>query len=125
MIVIEDFAFTGCTSLQNVDAPGMTMQYVADNALNWGLGIDSYGNTFIVVVHCSDGVLVLNGESESSGGGGGEYETTHVTYASWSGLPDWTGRIEGPLYYQYIPQAGYIETATLNEGITEISMSVF
>ena len=68
MIVIEDFAFTGCTSLQNVDAPGMTMQYVAENALTWGLGYDYMsGLTFAVVVNCSDGVLVLNGESESSG----------------------------------------------------------
>jgi hypothetical protein len=46
---------------------GFTTDYVVNNATNWSLGLDSNYHKFLVVVYCSDGVVVINDKSGSSG----------------------------------------------------------
>ena len=48
--------------------PLFTMYEVATNASYWGLGFGMSG-THTVVVYCYDGILILNGDSGSSGSG--------------------------------------------------------
>lgn len=42
------------------------------NAPYWGLGIDTIGGKFMMVVYCNDGTVVINGNEGSSSGNGGE-----------------------------------------------------
>jgi hypothetical protein len=46
--------------------PNLYKDYVASKAKYWGLGIASDYSTFVVVVECNDGTVVING-----GGGSG------------------------------------------------------
>lgn len=67
---IGEVAFYGCDTLQEMYFPGMSMDYVANNSLYWGIGIKgSTGKTFMVTAYCSDGFVVLNAKSGSSSGG--------------------------------------------------------
>jgi hypothetical protein len=60
-------AFYGCQSLSEVRFPGMKKTAVAENALDWQLGINTmYEKAQTIIVYCKDGVLVLNSASESS-----------------------------------------------------------
>lgn len=58
-------AFYDC-GVQEMYAANMTSIYVLDNFTTWSLGFDSYENTHMVVVYCSDGTVVLNGNSGDS-----------------------------------------------------------
>ena len=70
MTSIGSYAFFGCDTLQEMYFPGMGMDYVANNSLSWGIGLNSVtGNTFMVTAYCMDGIVVLNAKSGSSSGG--------------------------------------------------------
>lgn len=63
---IGEGAFYYCDNLTEVWFDGITRADVAQNAPIWYLGVSSLGNTFTVICHCIDGILVLHGDSESS-----------------------------------------------------------
>ena len=52
--------FIGCDNLVEYHMPGFTINQVKTNAFDWGLGIDGDYCKFLVVVYCSDGVVVIN-----------------------------------------------------------------
>ena len=59
--------FFDCPNVIEIAFASLTCQYVVANALNWGLGIDGNYHKFLVVAYCSDGIVVINDDSGSSG----------------------------------------------------------
>ena len=78
-------AFYGC-GVQEMYVTNMPTIYILDNFSGWSLGFDSYENTHMVVVYCSDGTVVLNGNSgdSSSSMDGSMYDS--VIYYDDSGM---------------------------------------
>lgn len=66
-IPVADDSFLDCDKLVEVIADGYTAQEVAESVESWSLGIASDGTTHLVVVYCSDGVVVINDADSSSG----------------------------------------------------------
>lgn len=66
-IPVADDSFLDCDKLVEVVADGYTAQEVAESVESWSLGIASDGTTHLVVVYCSDGVVVINDADSSSG----------------------------------------------------------
>ena len=65
-------AFDGSDNLEEVWFMGLTRSDVSGYALEWGLGENSMSyQTHPVICHCLDGLLVLHGDSGSSGSGSG------------------------------------------------------
>lgn len=62
--------FYGCSNLIEYHMPGFTCSEVRDRAAVFGIGIDYNYNRFLAVVYCSDGVVVINDNSETSSDGG-------------------------------------------------------
>ena len=58
--------FFNCPNVIEITFANLTCDVVAQNALRWGLGIDSNYNKFLVIIHCSDGAIVINDKSGSS-----------------------------------------------------------
>jgi hypothetical protein len=75
-------AFWGCNNLMEYYMPKFTCNEVKDQALYWGLGIANDYSTFLVVVYCSDGVIIINDNSGSSSDAEGDL--TIVTYVDGS-----------------------------------------
>ena len=59
--------FFNCPNVIEITFANLTCEYVVANALNWGLGIDGNYHKFLVVAYCSDGIVVINDDSGSSG----------------------------------------------------------
>ena len=59
--------FFNCPNIIEITFANLTCNYVVKHALQWGIGIDSNYNKFLVVAYCSDGVVVINDGSGSSG----------------------------------------------------------
>lgn len=66
-VYIAGDSFEDCNKLVELIADAYTCQEVADNVESWGLGIAEDGTTHLVVVYCSDGVVVINDADSSSG----------------------------------------------------------
>ena len=59
--------FFNCPNVIEITFANLTCNVVVQNALSWGLGIDNNYQKFLVVAYCSDGVVVINDKSGSSG----------------------------------------------------------
>ena len=57
---IGEGAFYACNNLSELYINSMTVSDVFDNSRGWSLGIDDMDRPLMVVVYCSDGVLVIN-----------------------------------------------------------------
>ena len=58
--------FFNCPNVIEITFANLTCEYVVAHALEWGLGIDSNWKKFLVIVYCSDGVIVINDNNGSS-----------------------------------------------------------
>lgn len=56
---IDNNAFYGCRDLSELHI-NMPISYVYNNSRQWGLGIDDLGDPSMVIVRCSDGILIIN-----------------------------------------------------------------
>jgi len=61
------YMFFNCPNVIEITFANLTCEYVVAHALEWGLGIDGNYHKFLVVAYCSDGVVVINDNSGSSG----------------------------------------------------------
>ena len=61
------YMFFNCPNVIEITFANLTCNYVVKHALNWGLGIDGNYHKFLVVAYCSDGMVVINDDSGSSG----------------------------------------------------------
>jgi hypothetical protein len=59
--------FFNCPNVIEITFANLTCEYVVEHALGWGLGIDRNYHKFLVVAYCSNGVVVINDNSGSSG----------------------------------------------------------
>lgn len=71
-------AFINNPNLIEYHMPGIDCDAVKANALNWGIGVSDY-SSFLAVVYCKDGVVVLN-DSAGGSSSGDDSGLTKLTY---------------------------------------------